>query len=243
MFDPVSIGLTLLGAALSAKSQSDAASKARRMAVESQQRSLQAQNQATDAAMRRVQEFTPEARQDRQQDIAGDLTQRFEQAAATPITAQGVTVGQTIPGGTTDYLTAKARETTKATESSRALAALFGRLGAAGQLRRDEAVGIGDTAGDIGRIGAGANNMAGIDEIGINSVQPSLGATIAGQALQGYGLGQIASGGLFGSAPSDVKLGSAALGDNPDALFGLGLRKTAPGLGLKSSGSWLMPQG
>lgn len=193
MFDPVSIGLTLLGAALSAKSQSDAAAQQRRMAVESQQRALQAQNQATDAAMRRVQEFAPESRQQQQQQIAGDLTQQFERAAATPITAQGVTVGQTIPGGTADYVASKARETAKAAESNRALAALFGRLGAAGQLRRNEAVGIGDTAGEIGRIQTGANNMAGIDEIGINSVQPSLGMTIAGQALQGYGLGKLAT--------------------------------------------------
>lgn len=195
MFDPVSIGLTLLGAALSSKAQSDAASKQRRMAVESQQRALQARNQATDVAMRRVQEFAPEQRQQRQDEIAQDLTQQYEQAAATPITAQGVTVGQTLPqgGGTTDYLTSRAREAAKATESNRALAALFGRLGAAGQLRRDEAVGLGDTAGEIGRIQTGADNMAAIDQVGIDSVQPSIGMSLAGQALTGYGLGKLST--------------------------------------------------
>lgn len=195
MFDPISIGLLIAGTALQQKAQSDAISKQRRMAVESQQRALQSQNQATDAAMRRVQEFAPEQRQAQQQEIAQDLTKQYEGAAAQPITAQGVQVGQTLPtgAGTSDYVAAKARETAKAAESSRALAALFGRLGAAGQLRRNEAVGLGDTAGEIGRIQTGANNTAAIDQIGIDSVQPSVGMSLAGQALQGYGLGKLST--------------------------------------------------
>lgn len=205
MFDPISIGLLIAGTALQQKSQSDAISKQRRMAVESQQRALQSQNQATDAAMRRVQEFAPEQRQQQQQEIAQDLTQQYEGAASQPITAQGVQVGQSLPegSGTTDYLAAKARETAKGAESSRALAALFGRLGAAGQLRRNEATGIGDTAGEIGRIQTGANNMGAIDQIGIDSVQPSIGMSLAGQALSGYGMGRMTVPGATAS-PSGI---------------------------------------
>lgn len=196
--DPLSIGMMLGGAFLSAKAQQDAAARQQRLARESQQRALQAQNQATDVAMRQVQQFDPTVRKTAQDEIAQDLTQRFEGAAtAPPITAQGVQVGQTINGGTTDYLAAKAREMAKAAESNRNLAALLGRIGSAGQLRRNEGVAFGDAAGEIGRIGQGADNMSQIDQIGINAVTPSLGMTIAGQALGAYGSGKLATGGLF----------------------------------------------
>lgn len=199
MFDPISIGMMLLGTALQMKTQNDAAAKQKRMAVEAQQRQLASQNQATDTAMKRVQEFEPEQRQQRQQEIAQDLTQQYQGAAeAKPITAQGVEVGQTIPGGTADYLANKARETVKATEANRRLAALFGRIGSAGQLRRDEATGIGDTAGEIGRIQSGAGRMAGIDQIGIDAAgQPSLGGMLLGSALSAYGQGRASTSGLI----------------------------------------------
>lgn len=200
--DPLSIGMMLAGALVSAKAQQDAVAKQQRMARESQQRSLQAQNQATDVAMRQVQEFDPTVRKANQDEITQDLTQRYQTAAtAAPITAQGVQVGQTIPGGTTDYLAAKGRETAKAAESNRNLAQLLGRIGSAGQLRRNESVAFGDTAGEIGRIASGDNNMSQIDQIGINSVTPSLGMTIAGQALSGYGMGKLAGSGLTPKVP------------------------------------------
>ena len=190
--DPLSIGIMLLGSALQAKSSADAAAAQKRAAVQAQQRQLAAQNMATDAAMKRVQQFEPEARKQQQDQITQDLTQRFEGAAsAAPITAQGVQVGSTTPGGTTDYLAAKARETAKATDANRRLAALFGRIGGASQLRRDEAVGIGDTAGQIGRIQTGAGNIAGIDKIGIQAAgQPSIGGMLLGEALSAYGQGR-----------------------------------------------------
>lgn len=195
--DPLSIGMMLGGAFLSAKANQDALQKQQRLAVESRQRALQAQNQATDVAMRQVQEYDPATRKAKQDDIQTQLVDQYQTAAAgTPITAQGVQVGQTIPGGSTDYLAAKGRETAKAAESNRQLAALFGRIGSAGQLRRNEGVAFGDTAGEIGRIGTGADNMSQIDQIGINSVTPSLGMTLAGSALGAYGAGKLATSGL-----------------------------------------------
>lgn len=196
--DPLSLGMMLAGAFLTSKAQTDALAKQQRLAVESRQRALQAQNQATDVAMRQVQEYDPATRKAKQDEIQTQLTDQFQQAAAgTPITAQGVQVGQTIPGGTADYLAQKGREAAKAAESNRNLAALLGRIGSAGQLRRNEGVAFGDAAGEIGRIGQGADNMSQIDRIGINAVTPSLGMTIAGQALGTYGSGKLATGGLF----------------------------------------------
>ena len=206
MFDPISIGVMLLGSALQAKAQSDAAAKQQRMAMESRQRALQAQNQDTDVAMKQVQEFDPNVRKAKQDEIQTQLTDQYQTAAtAAPITAQGVQVGQTIPGGTADYLAAKGRETAKAADSNRNLAALLGRIGSAGQLRRNEGVAFGDTAGQIGRIGTGANNMSEIDQIGINSVTPSLGMTIAGSALGAYGMGKL-------SMPGPAKMVAGAPG-------------------------------
>lgn len=210
MFDPISIGVMLLGSALQAKAQQDALAKQQRLAVESRQRAMQAQNQATDVAMKQVQEYDPATRKAKQDDIQTQMIDQYQAAASgTPITAQGVQVGQTIPGGSADYLAAKGRETAKAAESNRQLAALFGRIGSAGQLRRNEGVAFGDTAGEIGRIGTGANNVAQIDQIGIDSVTPSLGMTLAGQALSGYGMGKLASSGLGGAMKAGAPGGFA----------------------------------
>jgi len=94
MFDPISIGVMLLGSALQAKAQQDALAKQQRLAVESRQRALQAQNQATDVAMRQVQEYDPATRKAKQDEIQTQLTDQFQQAAAgTPITAQFSTAG------------------------------------------------------------------------------------------------------------------------------------------------------
>lgn len=242
--DPLSIGIMLLGAAMSAKAQNDAAQKQQRLAVESRQRAMQAQNEATDVAMKQVQEFDPTVRKAKQDEIQNQLTTQYQQAAqAKPITAQGVQVGQTIPGGSADYLTTKAREVAKATESNRNLAALLGRVGSAGQLRRNEAVRFGDTAGTVGRIGTGAENMANIDRIGIDSVQPSVGGMLAGTVLGAIGQSGASLSGLLGSQPSPYQLSAAPLGTNPDAAMGLGLKRLGGGVGLKSTGNWLVPQG
>lgn len=192
--DPFSIGAMLLSAVVQQQTQAAEAQRQRQTAIESQKRALASQNQATDVAMKQVQEFDPGTRQDKQDQIQQDLTSQYEKAgAAAPITAQGVQVGATIPdsAGTADYLTAKAKETAKAAQSNRSLAALFGRIGSAGELRRNEAVGIGDAAGDIGRIQTGASNVAGIDQIGIESAgQPSLGGMLVSSALGAYGAGR-----------------------------------------------------
>lgn len=191
--DPFSIGAMILSAVIQQRTQAAAAQRQQRAAVQSQQRALSSQNQATDAALKQVDQFDPTTRKDKQDEIQQDLTAQYEKAASSPITAQGVQVGATIPdsAGSADYLTAKAKETAKAAASNRNLAALFGRIGSAGELRRGEAVGIGDTAGEIGRIQTGANNVAGIDQIGIEAAgQPSLGGMLVSSALGAYGAGR-----------------------------------------------------
>ncbi len=220
MFDPISLGLLLGGAAIQNYGQQQALKKQQAIMRESQQRQINARNQATDVAMRQVQEFDPTARQGRQDEIAQALTADYDQAVTgTPITAQGVQVGSTIPtsAGTSDYLTATAREKAKSTESLRQLAQLMGRLGSASQLRRDEAIGIGDAAGEIGRIQTNANNMAGIDEMRAAAVTPSLGTQLIGGAMSAYGGGRLATAGLgaVGSATGGMSLNPATMPTDP----------------------------
>jgi len=206
----------LLSAVVQQQTQAAAAQRKKQMAIQSQQRALASQNQATDVALKQVQEFDPGTRKEKQDQIQQDLTAQYEKAASSPITAQGVQVGATIPdaAGSTDYLAAKARETAKAAASNRSLAALFGRIGSAGQLRQGEAVGIGDAAGEIGRIQTGANNVANIDQIGIQSAgQPSLGGMLVSSALGAYGMGRAslptakAAPGMFDMIPGGITQG------------------------------------
>ena len=220
--DPSTIAM-LVAAAVNMYGQQSAARKQQAGAVQAQQRQLNAQNQATDVAMKQVQEFDPTTRNEANQTIAQDLTTQYEKAASQPITTQGVEVGKTINSGGTDYLAAKAKEQAKSAESLRNLAQLMGRTGAASQLRRNEAVRFGDTAGEIGRIQSGANNMAGIDEIGIQAAgQQSIGSQLLAAGLNAYGMGSAAS---APTAPSSsFGLTPTALGTNPAAKFGTGLR-------------------
>lgn len=201
--DPITIGLMLAGAAITAHGQNQALKKQNKIAVAGQQEMLNERNKATDVALRKAAEFNPDARAEQQQEIAQAMEGDYRQAIeAPPITAQGVQVGSTIPtaAGTGDYLAATAREKAKSTESLRTLAQLMGRIGSAGQLRRNEAVDLGDTAGQIGRIQDGAENMNQINSIKAGAVTPSLGSQLVGGALSSYGAGRMATAGVGAKA-------------------------------------------
>lgn len=216
--DPITIGLMLAGAAITAHGQTQALKKQNKIAVAGQQEMLNERNKATDVALRKAAEFNPDARAEQQQEIAQAMEGDYRQAIeAPPITAQGVQVGTTIPtaAGTTDYLTATAREKAKSTESLRTLAQLMGRIGSAGQLRRNEAVDLGDTAGQIGRIQDGAENMNQINGIRAGAVTPSLGSQLIGGALSAYGAGRMASSGVGAGTSATPSLGTYA---NPNIM-------------------------
>lgn len=205
--DPITIAAMLAASGLSYYSQQSALKKQQAQAREAQQRQLNARNMATAEAAKRASEFDPTTRREKQDEIQQELTGNLNAQVAQPqITAQGVQVGSTIPGGTQDYLTAKAKETARTTESLRALASLMGRIGSASELRRKEAIGFGDTAGAIGRIQTGAGNMAGIDQIGIESVQPNSGLQLASEALRFYGASRTGA----GAKPAYPEYGTAS---------------------------------
>lgn len=190
-FTIASLIAMVAGAGLQYHTTTKANKNQQQAALAAQQRQLDEQNQATQVAARKAAEFDPANRNAQQQQIQEALTGELNAQVDQPqITAQGVQVGATLPegGATTDYLATKAREQAKATESLRGLAALMGRIGGANELRRNEAIGFGDAAGQIGRIQTGANNIFGADQVGIDAAgQPNVGAMVAGEALRGAG--------------------------------------------------------
>lgn len=221
---------TIASSAIQVNAANRAAARQQAAAQAAQQRQLLAQNEATRAVAQRADDFDPQVRQGAQDDIAAVLTQKFSEAAQPQVTAQGVQVGASVPAASESpaYTAARAKEQAKTAASLHALAGLMGRIGAAGQLRQGEAIRIGDTATDIGRVQSGANNVAGIDQVAIGAAgRPDLFSQIGAAALNAYGMS---------------KLATLGLPKAPTGSTGTGLSLTSPsGTGLRapSSVSWL----
>jgi hypothetical protein len=238
--DPLTLAIitTLAGSGLQMYSQNQAAKRQQQAALESQQRQLAARNQTTDMAAKAANEFDPATREQNAQDATQQLTQQYERAAQQPgVTAQGLQIGATVPDGSAgaDYTTARAREAVKTTQSLRALAGLMGRIGGASKLRQDEAVKLGDTAGNIERVQRGAENVSGIDQIGIQAAgQQNPWTQIAGAGLQAYGLSGLATAGLEKAANPAFALAPEQGGTGLSlSKAGTGLNFGSGGLGLK----------
>lgn len=222
--DPITIAALvsmIASAGMQAYDGQRAASSQKNAALQAQQRQLQAQNQATQAASRKASEFDPTQRKQEQDAIQQEMTAGLEQQIAGPqVTAQGVQVGSTLPQGAggADYSVTKAKEQAKSAASLHALAGLMGRIGSAGQLRQKEAVGIGDTAGEIGRIQNGAGNIFQADQAGIQAAgRPDMFTQLASTALGAYGSAQMAGAGLGGGAKALPTTGDFARLDRAGA--------------------------
>lgn len=231
--DPVTIAsivAMLAGAGVQAYSADRSAKKQEDALRQSRARQMQEQEAATRVASKQAEQFDPTTRQQAQNEIAQQLTDGYQQQVQGPqITAQGVQVGTSIPQGQggTDYLVSQGREQAKTASSLRALAALMGRTGSAGELRQREAIGFGDAAGQVGRIQTGAGNLWEIDQAGVAAAgRPNIGAQLASAALSAYG--------SYGMANAGVGAGAgraAGTGINPNAASGTGLRTTGAWLG------------
>lgn len=231
-------GLQAYDAQRSAKRQSEAARQA-------QQRQLEARSQATQRVQQQAEQFDPTKRQAAQDAIQGQLTQQYQQAAQPQVTAQGVQVGTTLPqgAGSSSYTVAKAKETAKVTESMRQLAAIMGRLGAPGMQRQNEAVALGDTATDLGRIQNGAANIGEIDRIATQAAgQPDFITNLAAAGLNAYGMSGLMGAGLGGGASgAGAPTGPGPLGSGTWFPVQKAALKGATVGGPLGSGTWLAP--
>src|SRR5205085_6793507 len=79
--DPITIAslvAMLAGAGLQYKASTDASKRQKEQALQSQQRQLAAQNEATAAAAKRAGDFDPTTRQQNQQQIQDQLTDTYD---------------------------------------------------------------------------------------------------------------------------------------------------------------------
>jgi hypothetical protein len=207
------IAAALAGTAINAYGQNRAAKEQQRILAEGRARTQAIQNQATNAAMQRAGEFDAAKRAGKEQEIATQQTQLFEQASK-PIDAQGVEIGRTVEG-TPDYQAAKAKQAVATAQSMRELASIMGRLGAAGQLRQQEAIDIGDTANQIGQLGRHADIVGGIYQQQAQDTQAKPAYSILGGALQGYGMGGLSGGASGIGGTNDMSTLAKISGKSP----------------------------
>lgn len=222
--DPITLAIiSMIGSAgLQAFNADRAASSQKNAALQAQQRQLASQNQATQVAARKASEFDPTQRQAAQDAITQELTAGLDKQVAGPqITAQGTQIGSTLPDGDggAEYSVARGKEQAKSAASLHALAGLMGRIGSASQLRQNEAVGIGDAAGAIGRIGSGAENIFQADQAGIQAAgRPNIGMQVASSALGAYGASQLAGAGLGAAGARTNDMGILAKATKADPM-------------------------
>lgn len=174
------------GAYMQNQAQQKAASRQQDTIRESLQRQQALQREAEGTAMSKAMEFAPENRQDKQSQIEQQLTQEMLEPVQQAAIAQEA---PSVQGDVSeDYSTAKAKSQAEQMKSAESLARIFGRIGSAGQLRQNEAIGLGDTANEIGMLGGFSRGQAMADQAAIQSAGvPNGGAMLGGTILQGAG--------------------------------------------------------
>jgi hypothetical protein len=187
--DPFTIAalVSLVGGAfLQNQAQESAAKRQQATIRDSLERQQSYQRQAEQTAMQKAQEFAPQNRQDKQDDIEQNITQQMLQ----PVQQQAdIQSAPSVQGDvSTDYTTAKAASQAEQLKSAETLARIFGRTGAASELRQGEAIGLGDTGQQIDTLHNFSQGQGAADQYGINAAGiPNGGAMLAGTVLQGAG--------------------------------------------------------
>ncbi|MBC2768557.1 hypothetical protein [Pusillimonas minor] len=197
------------GAFIQNQAQQSAAARQQRAIQDSLARQQELQRQAEQAALRKANEFSPDDRLEKQKAIEQQLT--TEMLAPVQENAAVRAEAPSVQGDVSeDYSTARASSMAQQAKTAEALARIFGKIGSATQLRQNEAVGLGDTANQIGMLRNFSQGQQAADQAGIQAAgTPSGGAMLAGSILQG--VGQVGMMGGFeglGGAESSVWSGN-----------------------------------
>ncbi|HCP79688.1 MAG: hypothetical protein CML16_17485 [Pusillimonas sp.] len=175
------------GAFIQNQAQQDAAARQQRAIQESLMRQQNLQRQAEQAAMKKATEFNPDDRLDKQNVIEQQLTTEMLEPVKQNM-AERVEAPSVQGDVSDDYSTARASSMAQQAKTAEALARIFGRIGSASQLRQNEAIGIGDTANEIGMLKNFSRGQHAADQVGIQSAGiPDGGSMLAGSVLQGVG--------------------------------------------------------
>lgn len=210
MFPLIPVLAMLGGAALQYKAQSDASKRATRETMRSLANQDVLQRNAEKTAMDNVQEFSTDNRQAQQSQIETQLGEAFIKPVEN---AQQINTAQTTTQGdvSNDYQAAKAQSHLNQMKNARTLAGLMAKTTAAGRLRNNEAIRMGDTAADIDRLANFSRGQAGADQIAIQAAaRPDAGMQIAGSLLSAAGGYGLAGGfnGVTSAAAAPGELGS-----------------------------------
>lgn len=207
-----SIATMVVGAAMQAKAASDAASRQRRASEEAMRRQAEYQRQAEERAMEQAREYQTEDRQEKQEELEGELTQMFYQPVESAQTVNNIK-STTAGAVSSDYMNAKAKSNSNQQKMAQELAGLFGKQRSANRLRQNEAISMSNAATDIGRIGNYAAGQYGVDKMKIDEAgQPNVGLNILGGLATSIGSAGVSAGlgGLGKAGNATSKAGTIA---------------------------------
>ncbi|WP_050466365.1 hypothetical protein [Herbaspirillum chlorophenolicum] len=235
------IAAMVAGAAMQYKAQQDAASRQRQQIQSELQRQQDYQKQAEKVALDRVQDYDPEQRQNRQQQIeqqvTDDLLQPVQQAQP------GMQAQSAVQGSVSqDYTAARAQSQAEQMKSAEALARIMGKITGANRLRQDEALNMMATGQQIDRLKNFSQGSQGVGQLEAQLAgTPDGGLTLAGSLAQTLG-----SVGLMGGfSGASTAGGASSAGTTADVWAGqapkVGANFTNGGLGFKAPASFGWP--
>ncbi len=223
----------IAGAGVQYKASSDAQRRQREEIARSLASQRELQMQAEKKALDTAQTYDPGLRTAEQEQIATDI----EQSLITPVSeSQTIRAQQATTQGdvSDDYTQAKATADLNTIKQAEQLARLLGKTTSASRLRMNEGIRLMDAGQAVDQLNSFSRGQQGADNIAIQQaglVDP--GMTFAGSLLQTAGsAGLMAGAGKPASTGTTYSLSPSALGANPSATIGTGLK---PGMtmGLK----------
>lgn len=193
----IMIAAMIANAAMQYKASTDAAKRATKQTQLALARQDEYQRKAENVAKDAALKFDAGDRKEKQAVIEEELTQQYTKPmeAAQTINQEAATTQGNV---SKDYLAAKATSDARTMESSRALAKLLAKTGAAGNMRMNESFDVGDAATKIGMLGNFSQGQNAADQIAIRSAgTPDAGLILGGQLIgaagTAYGMGSAAS--------------------------------------------------
>ncbi len=214
------------GAGLQYKASTDAQRRQREEIARSLAAQKELQLQAEKKAMDTAATFDPAKRTAEQDQIAADI----EQALITPVSeSQAIRAQQSTTQGDVsgDYTTAKAAADLNTIKQAEQLARLLGKTTSANRLRMGEGIRLMDAGQAIDQLNSFSRGQQSADNVAIQQAGlQDPGLMFAGSLLQTAGTAGMMSGAGAAKAGSTYSLQPTALGANPAASFGTGLKAT-----------------
>ncbi|WP_103035308.1 hypothetical protein [Castellaniella caeni] len=183
-----------LGAVAQNQAQQDAARRQQRSIQAELQRQQSFQRQAEQEALKRVDDYQPEARADRQKQIEQQATETLMQPVQDALPAmqdQSAVQGNV----SSDYTAARAKSQADQMTAANELARIMGKITGAGRLRQDEAMKMLSTGQNIDMLKNFASGSQGVGQLESQTAGvPDGGMMLAGSLMQTLGSVGLAKG-------------------------------------------------